>query len=68
MSKHYLNDFGAFCGENAETVVPKPAGDQELRVYSGDEAVGADFQVLAEVVPQVTSLHLVLLVAVVSQS
>lgn len=68
MSKHYLNDFGGLCGEDAETVVPEPAGDQELRVHSGDEAVGPNFQVLAKVVPQVTSLHLILLITVVCQS
>lgn len=52
-----LHDLGGFGRENAEAVVPEAACDQELAVHGGHEAVGADLQVLAEVVAQVPPQH-----------
>lgn len=68
MAEDDLHDFGGFGGEHPEAVVPKAAGDQEFTVDGGDEAVGADAQVLAEVVAQVAPQHLVLGTAIAGLS
>ena len=52
-----LRNFGRFCGEDPERVVPESAGEDEPAVDRHDEAVAPHLDTLAEVVAQV-SLHL----------
>lgn len=42
VAKDDLHDLGRLRGEDAETVVPEAAGDQETAVHGGHEAVAAD--------------------------
>lgn len=56
MTEHNLHDFRGFRGEDSEAVVPEAACNQEATVDCRDEAIGANFNLLTEIVAQM-SLH-----------
>lgn len=68
VAKDNLHDLGRLRGENPETVVPETACNQEATVHGGHEAVGPDFQHLAEVVAKMAAHHRVVVVVGVGLS
>lgn len=55
MAEHDLRDLGRVGGEDAEAVVPEPAGQDEAAVHRHHEAGVAHADALTEVVAQVAT-------------